>query len=247
MSVQSAYTSHYSTPQYAPSRRSKKEQQKIIKQIAIFFLLACGLGVLFVLVVIPGLVRLTSNSSTNTTVVDNTLPPQPPSLSAPALATSSANLPVSGFAEPGEQIIILDNGQQVAQADTGGDGSFRSSVTLTKGDNHLSLYAIDQKNQHSPNSSEYVVTYNDQPPKLDVSEPQDKQAIQGKNNQNLTIKGQTDKNVRVYLNSRLIFTHDDGSFTTLQMLQIGDNTLDLKATDQAGNITEKILTVSYHD
>src|SRR5579859_2035234 len=247
MPVQSSYTSHYSTPQYAPSRRSKKEQQKIIKQIAIFFLLACGLGALFVFVVIPGLVRLTSNSPINAPGVDNALPPQPPSLSAPALATSSANLPVSGFAEPGEHIIILDNGQQTAQADTGGDGSFQSSLTLTKGDNHLSVYAVDQKNRHSPNSSEYVVTYNDQPPKLDISEPQDKQAIQGKSNQNLTIKGQTDKNVRVSVNGRLIFTHDDGSFTTLQMLQTGDNTLELKATDQAGNNTEKILTVSYND
>src|SRR5258708_864719 len=230
MSVQSAYTSH-STPQYVQSRRSKKEQQKIIKQIAIFFLLACGLGVLFISVVIPGLVRFTSNSSTNTPVVDDTLPLQPPSLSAPALATSSANLIVSGFAEAGAQIVVQDNGQEVGQTKTSSDGSFQGSVTLTKGDNHLSAYAVDQKDRHSPNSNEYVVIYSDQPPRLDVTEPQDKQAIQGKNNQNLTIKGQTDKNVRVYLNGRLIFTHDDGTFTTLQMLQTGNNTLDLKATD----------------
>jgi|SRR5579859_2148824 len=241
-------SSSYSTPQYAPSRRSKKEQQKIIKQIAIFFLLACALGALFVSVVIPGIVRLAGNNSpVNAPVVDDTLPPQPPSLSAPALATSSASLSISGFSEPGQHIIVQDNGQQIAQADTQGDGSFQASLTLTKGDNHLSAYAIDQKNQHSPNSSEYIVTFNDQPPKLDISQPQDKQAIQGKNNQNMTIKGQTDKNVRVYLNGNLIFTHDDGSFTTLQMLQTGDNTLDLKAIDQAGNTTEKTLTVNYHD
>ncbi len=234
--------------QYVLSRRGKKEQQKIIKQIIFFSVTAVILLALFVIVIIPNLIRwVGSKDKTPIVVVDDLPPPQPPQIAAPVYATSSAALSLSGFSSAHTTVVVSNNGQEIARDGTHDDGSFQISLTLTKGDNHLSALAIDDKNRQSPASREYVVSYITDPPKLDISEPQDKQAIVGKKNQNLTIKGKADKNTKVTLNDRILFNRDDGSFSTLQMLQTGDNTLDFKVTDQAGNQTEKKLTVSYHD
>lgn len=232
--------------QYASSRKAKLEQKKITHQIIFFLLLAIALVLLFVFVLIPTLIRVLASLSGNTPVQTDTVPVQVPFLSAPVAATSSATLTLSGFSQKGYNVAFVDNGQPLTTTNTNDDGSFQADLTLSDGENKITAYAIDANKKQSEVSQEYTVLLDTQLPSLDISKPQDKQSFQGKQNQNMTIEGKTDLNTKVYINDRLIFTKDDGSFTTLQQLHDGDNPLDIKAIDQAGNVTDKVLTISFH-
>jgi bacillopeptidase F len=203
---------------------------------------------LFFLVIIPNIIRWVGNRGGNQdNTSDNGIPVQVPLISAPTSATSSAQLPLSGYSEKGFTVVVLDNDQEVKRVNSGDDGTFSTDIDLQKGNNNIAVYAIDESNKQSDKSKEYVVIYDNEPPKLEIQEPQDKQQITGKKNQTLTIKGTTEKNTKVYLNDRLAFVKDDGTFSVLQQLNTGDNALNLKAVDAAGNKTEVSLTVNYHD
>ncbi len=230
------------------SRRAKVEQKKILRQIVLLIIGAIVVLILFVVVIIPTLIRFLTKKAIIPQANNSTsLELQAPFLSAPVAATSSANIVVTGYGQNGNHIVILDNQQQVAQTNAKSDGSFSTGIALTDGSNALSAYAVDDNNQKSAVSQSYTVLYEKQPPSLDISEPQDQQSIQGKKNQNVTIKGKTKPNAKVTVNDRLVFVNDDGTFTTLYLLSSGSNTLDMKAIDEAGNMTEKKLTVTYSD
>jgi hypothetical protein len=235
------------TSSYASSRRANTEQKKLTRQIVFFVGLTIVLLAVFLLVVVPGVIRIAGNFvKPSATASDSQVFVQVPLVSSPFSATNSANISVSGYSEKGNMVVLVNNDQEATRQAANDDGSFSVSLTLDKGDNHLKVFAIDADNHQSEKSKEYIVTFNDQPPKLDVTDPQDKQTITGKNNQNLTIKGNSDKGVKVYINDRLIFSNDDGSFSTLQRLNDGDNALDIRAVDPAGNATEKKLMVTFH-
>lgn len=237
---------NYSSNQYAVSRRNKQEEKKLTHQFVLLVLLAIGLVLLFLFVVLPALIRILASTSPTPSQNGADVPVQVPFLSAPVTATSSATLTLSGFSQKGFTVSILDNAQPLSKTSASDDGSFHTDVTLTPGENKITVFAIDQHNKESGVSQEYIVVFDDQPPTLELKQPQDKQSIQGKQNQNLTIEGKTDTNTKVYVNDRLIFVKDDGSFTGVQPLQEGDNALSIKAVDQAGNITEKKLTITFH-
>jgi bacillopeptidase F len=231
---------------YVTSRRTKLEQQKIIRQIAIFLLLAVILTAAFILVIIPNLFKFLANLSGATPTQSNDVPIQIPFLAAPVAATSSATLSLSGFSQKGYTVVVVDNSQEKASQSASDDGSFKTDITLDQGDNQLTVYAIDQNKKQSEASQVYHVKFSDQPPALEVSQPQDKASIQGKQNQKLTIQGKTDPQVQVYINDRLVFVKDDGSFSSVQQLNEGDNNFTVKAVDTAGNNTQKQFTVSFH-
>jgi hypothetical protein len=231
---------------YVTSRRTKLEQNKIIRQIVIFLVLAVALIAAFVLIIIPNLFKFLANLSGAIPSQSNDVPVQVPFLAAPVAATSSANLSLSGFSQKGYTVVVLDNTQEKKRQTTNDDGSFKTDVTLDQGDNQLTVYAVDQNSKQSPVSQTYHVKFSDQPPTLDVTQPVDKASIQGKQNQKLNIQGKTDPQVQVTINDRLIFVKDDGSFSAPQQLNEGDNAFTVKATDEAGNSTQKQFTVSFH-
>jgi hypothetical protein len=229
------------------SRRAKVEQKKVFRQTIFFGVLAVAFLIFFGLIVIPNVIRFFGNQGNQATFDDSGLPPQVPLLSSPVTATSSASLNLKGYNEKGNQVVLLQNGQETQRATVEDDGSFSFDTTLSTGDNRFTLYAIDPANKESEVSREYLVVFDNQPPKLEVADLQDKQSVQGKKNQMLSIKGTTDPDTKVTLNDRLVFSKEDGSFTTQQRLENGENTLTFKATDQAGNTTEKKIIVTFSE
>ena len=231
---------------YVTSRRTKLEQKKILRQIVFFLFLAVVFTAGFILVVIPNLFKFLANLSGSIPAQTDTVPVQIPFVAAPVAATSSATLTLSGFSQKGYTVVVVDNSQEKGRQAANDDGSFKTDVTLDQGDNQLTVYAVDQNKKQSDVSQTYHVKFSDQPPALDITQPQDKANIQGKQNQKLTIEGKTDPQVQVTVNDRLIFVKDDGSFSTVQQLNEGDNNFTVKAVDDAGNNTQKQFTVSFH-
>jgi hypothetical protein len=224
------------------------EQKKLLRQTVLFLGIAVVLGILVVVVIVPGVIRILGGAGGGVATQTEDLPPlQAPVISAPIPATFSASIKLSGYAEKGATVVLLQNTQEANRTTAQDNGAFQFDVQLQKGDNALSAYAQSSADRQSPVSQEFKVIMDDEQPALEIETPTDKQVIEGKKNQSLTIKGKTDPNTKVTVNDRLAFTQADGTFSTTFFLNSGDNNLSIKAIDQAGNVTEKPLLVTFHE
>jgi hypothetical protein len=242
------YTSKTVRSTRSTSRRAKVEQSKLVKQTAIFAAAAIVLSLLSFLVIIPGVLRYIGgqNGGGNSAGNDTTLPPQTPILSAPVPATFSASISLTGYTSNKANVVILRNGEEYKTVPADDQGKFVADVELEKGTNTLSSYAKNDQAESSK-SQEYTTIMDNEPPKLEVTQPTDNQSIQGKKNQSTTVQGSTDPQTKLYLNDRLMLVHDDGNFSFSYYLSSGTNTLTFKAIDEAGNVTEKKLTVNFSE
>jgi len=236
---------HSPTSSRITSRRAKAVETNLVRQIAFFGVLTVIVAAVFVVVVIPNVIKFMSKSNAMPAPVVTTIPPQVPTIATPTAATNSAELTLAGFSEKGNQVVVLDNGQELTRAAAKDDGSFSIDLTLQAGDNSLTAYAINTNQQQSAVSSAYVVSFSNQAPKLTLTSPQDNQSVVGSNNQKVSIAGTTDPNTKLTVNDQLIFVKSDGSFSTTFQLNTGDNPLDFKAISSAGNLTEQKITVHF--
>lgn len=228
------------------SRRAKNIESKLLKQIAVVGIITVVLAAAFILVVIPNVIKLMANSGGSiTTTQDTSIPPQTPLIAAPVDATKSAQLSFTGFTQKGNLVVVLDNGSELKRGVANDDGSFHLDLELQQGENSLTAYAINAAQKESATSQAYVVSFDSEPPKLDISDPQDNATINGSKNQQLSVKGVTDPGSRVSLNDGVVFVKSDGSFIATFQLNNGDNAIDMKAVDPAGNINEKKLTIHF--
>lgn len=229
------------------SRRAKKIENNLMRQIVIFVTLTVVLVAALIFVVIPNAIRMIGGKSVTKqlTAQPSGVPPQTPFLAAPVEATNSAQLTITGFSQKGNQVVLLDNTIEVARSAAQDDGSFSIPVSLQTGDNLITSYAIAANNQQSAVSQAYLVNYNTQAPKLELTSPTDGQSVVGSINKQLKIAGTTDPNTKVTINDGLLFVNADGTFSTTFQLNGGDNGLDFKATNPAGNQTEKKVTVHF--
>jgi hypothetical protein len=228
------------------SRRVKQEQTTILRQSLLFGGGALFLLILAVVFVIPGVIRLVGALSGSVDNEEDLLPPQVPLLSAPIQATSSASLQLAGFTSPKAKVFVLKNGSEDQQVDADDSGNFTVTLLLSDGENIISAYAKND-DLESEVSQEYTTLYDNEQPKLEITEPVDGQTVQGKKNQTVTVKGTTESKSRVYLNDRLVFAGEDGSFSTSHRLNPGENTLTFRVVDQAGNVTDQEMKVNFQE
>ncbi|HYD35590.1 MAG TPA: Ig-like domain-containing protein [Vitreimonas sp.] len=231
------------------SRLTKHEQKRMLRQTLLIASGAVILFVVFLFVIVPGLIRFMTSffGDTKQITSDDTIPPQIPIISAPVPATSSATLAVSGYGEAGSELVVLVNEAEDSREKVRDDGSFNFIIDLTEGDNKLALYAVDAAGNESSTSKTYTVSFDPEPPKLEVSEPTNGQTYETRKNQVISIKGSTDENggVRILINGRIVNPASDGNFSTTYQLQEGENTLLIQAKDRADNTTETELKVTF--
>jgi len=180
-------------------------------------------------------------------VVDknDNIPPAPPNVWAEYTATNSAQISVYGYGEAEATVTLTLNKNKTGEVITGQDGTFVfDNVSLKEGENDINAVATDQANNTSHPSDTFKVWFYSKPPKLEISQPTDNQKFSGTDNK-VEIKGQTGPENKVIINGRMAVVRDDGLFIFSLSLVSGDNTLVIKATDIAGNISQKELIVSY--
>ena len=229
------------------SRLSKREKKRLTRQSLTLLALAIVLGLLFIFLVVPGLIRVWSwfRDSGLTPNQGDQIAPSVPVVAAPPTATHSAQVRLEGFAESNSQVILWLNGQETSKIKAEADGKFEVVADLTEGENLLRLMAEDAAHNRSEPSREYKILFDQTSPVITISQPTDGQQFELRTNQLLNIKGQTEPQAKIYVNDRLVFTKNDGSFNTNFQLQEGDNQLKIKAVDLAGNQTEQALTVKF--
>lgn len=168
----------------------------------------------------------------------------PPILDEQPSATNSAKINISGNALEADQIRLYVNEKVVDVTKPAKDNSFEfTNIQLKEGENVIQAVAII-KDQKSGFSDDITITYLKEPPELTIESPENGAIYTGGDSM-LTIKGKTDPSVRITINGNFVIMRENGNFSHEFQLQNGDNKITIVATDDAGNRTEKELSVKY--
>jgi hypothetical protein len=229
------------------SRLAQKEQKRLMKQTLIISGAAILVLLAFVFIILPQVIRLAANMLDGTSIGEpsDTVPPQAPIISAPVSATYSATLVVHGVGEPEAQAVVVVNSQEVGRTPIDTAGDFSLDVPLSEGENTLAFYSIDKAENESVKTQNYVVTLDTEAPSIAVEQPLAGQTIELRKNQTTEIKGSTEPHAQVFINDRLVYANAAGAFSLKYQLVEGENKLNIRAVDKAGNESNTELTVAF--
>lgn len=166
----------------------------------------------------------------------------PPVLESTFSATNSAKVTIAGETEKNKTVILYRNNEKIAEVNSDEDGSFEfSNADLESGENIIRAKTKDNKIE-SDYSEELVIHYLKEPPMLEIEQP-----TQGREYKNAPINviGTTDAKAKVRINGFWAIVDTEGKFSYSLPLQNGDNKVKVTASDDAGNTTEKEITVTY--
>lgn len=244
----SVYQSKYDKRHLASSRLVKKEKKQLQRQTWLYLLFGVALLLLFVLVLVPNLIRLffAIIDRESPFVETDTVPPQVPVLSStPVEATFSASLNLTGFAEADSTVVFVLNSSKAAEVTAAEDGSFSYELALADGLNELSIFGVDAAGNESLKTRTYQIVRDDEAPFLELSEPKDGAVIELEKNRTLSIQGSTEPEARLLINDRLVLADKEGNFSSNYYLAEGKNQLLFIITDKAGNRTERQIEVEF--
>lgn len=161
----------------------------------------------------------------------------------PLNATNEAYLFVSGDVDQFDLLQIFINNSQVKEKIITNKSSFSERVGLLKeGNNKLFVVVKSKDSKHEKQSDTYIVEYIKEDATLEINSPKDKSTT---SKSEIEINGITNKNASVTLNNRPLVVDLQGNFTTNFKLNNGENKLQFSATDIAGNLTVKEITIIY--
>lgn len=232
------------------TRLARTQEKEAKKDLFKYVLLTIGLfafiafvGLPFIIPRITSLIDQTSGRSGSALNSDDTTPPPPPTLRNIPRYTNASSIEVTGFTEAGATVHIVVNGKGTEVISDAG-GSFTTRVDIREGENELSAFAVDQAGNESGKSQSYTITQDTEEPPLEIIKPQDGAIFFG-NERSTQIEGQTEAGARVTINDRVAIVNFEGKFAMQVGLSEGGNNFKIVVSDEAGNTTEKNLTVSY--
>jgi bacillopeptidase F len=224
-------------------RQFNKENKQIYRRLAIII----GLTVILLLVIwfwgisfIQIMGGLNSKgSSDNNTSLD--IPLEKPTLSSLPEFTNKGTITVSGSTTVGADVALYLNGAENGKtvADKSGTFSF-TDVSLKEGLNFIKVVASNKAEQTQEERT--TITMDQTAPILDITQPTNNQVFE-KDTKTVTIKGTTEADSSVYINSIQTPIYQGSSFSYMFSLTAGENKIEIKATDQAGNTKTINLTL----
>lgn len=230
------------------SRIGHHENRTLIRQIILALGGSVILVVLFLVAILPAFIKFLAyrNFSSKIAATPESVLPTRPFLSAAFEATSSATLELTGTAQKGQKIMLLQNGAPGPETSAKDDGSYTfSGVTLEAGQNSFSSVAIANSGERSNPSNTITVSFVKDAPKLEISSPEGETTISQRKQNPISVKGKTDPGDKVYINDRLTFVSADGSFSGQVQLTEGDNTIVVRALNAASVETTNEIVVHY--
>lgn len=233
------------------TRLAKLDERKSLKQAVLFIFLTIILVIVLLVVGIPALIKLViflgdlHSSGQKVETMTDVVPPSAPILQPLPEATNSAKVNLSGYAEANTNIKIYFGEESVREVTSDPEGNFTvENLRLKEGNNIIRAKSFN-KNKESPFSQEISVVFDEKPPEIEITIPQDGDKYFDKDKL-IKVEGKTDANINVYVNGRLTLTNTDGFFNSMINLSEGENTITVKATDLAGNVGSKEIKVSYN-
>lgn len=231
------------------SRLQSVEEKRNLKNTTVFILLTI-VGIVFLIFIgIPLFGKFTVfisdlRGSTKSITKNDVTPPAPPRFNFLTPFTNQQNIVVSGNAEAGATIKLTFNGS-TQETLTDKNGNFSFSLQLSDGENSFSANATDPSGNPSQKSKDNKITFDNKPPALSVNSPADGSGFFGSSQRQVTIQGTTEVGCQIMINDRIVSVDDAGNFQYTTSLNDGANPFAVKSTDQAGNTTEKDITLNF--
>ena len=221
------------------SRLERVRSRKAGKQGIIYLLLAFALVILTIFWGLPLLARLTGLliKTDKTPTISDELRPTPPIFSDIPEATYSAQVRIAGYAQPGLDVILFLNGAEYDRKLVAESGTFSfDKVTLSEGDNAAYAYTATPKDLRSEQSKNYNIVVDTSDPVVTVDSPKQGQVFRGQTERITNITGSVNEpGSKVYIGERMVIVSSDGKFSLTYQLVEGDQELQIRATDKAGN------------
>ena len=231
------------------SRLASVEERKNVRSAFLFVILTIVTIALLFFVGIPLLGKFTAfisdlAKSNKEISGGDTTPPAPPRFNTFPEFTNNVRVTISGNVEAGVTVKVAFNGrEQEGLSDK--DGNFSFDFPLNDQNNNFSGIAIDGAGNMSHRTKDYKITFDNKVPELTIDKPADGAQFFGSKQKQVTIEGKTDAGTEVSINDRVVQVADDGKFVYTTTLNDGENIFNTKSVDQAGNITEKSLTLTF--
>lgn len=168
----------------------------------------------------------------------------PPVLNIPFEATNSSSIDIPGYATPGSKVKLFldDEEKEIVEVSDEGNFTFKN-ISLNLGTNNIYAKTVDDKSKESLPSKTIRVIFDNEKPKLEISEPEDGKSIQGE--RKLKVAGKTEPQAKIYLNNSQVIVDSEGKFTTTISLNDGENIVTIKSQDSASNSTELSRRVNF--
>ncbi|MEK7616811.1 MAG: hypothetical protein AAB414_02060 [Patescibacteria group bacterium] len=168
----------------------------------------------------------------------------PPVLNIPYEATNTAQINISGYGTPDSKVSIYIDDEKKDTTEVSPDGTFEiKNVSLVLGTNSIygksidpDFIGVDENEKESLPSKVIKVIYDSEKPLLEISEPEDGKIQQGE--KKVKISGRTESQAKVSVNDSQVVVGSDGIFNIQLQLNDGENVLNIKAQDLAGNSQE---------
>jgi len=152
---------------------------------------------------------------------------------------------LAGYAQTGATVILFVNGPEAARTVTGSDGRFEfTDVKLNEGRNTLFAKAEDNKGIVSENTDLFYITYDKTMPEIKDLSPKDGDTVRNLDKR-ITITGKINEKAVITINGKTAVQKPDFSFDFLLGVDEGSVKIKIEVTDEAGNKTEKEITVKY--
>lgn len=174
---------------------------------------------------------------------DNTAPPTPDLDNLPTY-TNERNILVSGHAEPGSTVIIYFNDSK-KDLIVNANGSFSTKFDLDGSEGIVYAMAEDSAGNQSAKSQEQKITFDNEAPEVEIITPKEGQSFYGTSQKKVVIEGTTEPGSRLTINERVVIVTRSGKFKHTVNLSEGENILNFKITDQAGNEAVTELKLNY--
>ena len=169
------------------------------------------------------------------------LPITKPSLDPLPESTNSKKINIEGRTSGGQE-VTLESSADVLKTTSESNGSFSfDGVTLKKGLNLIKVYVLDSSGNKLEES--LVITLDNTLPTLEISQPKNGQTFTSKTKQ-IEIVGVTEADAEVFINDLQAIVNPNGQFTFNYPAKKGTLSLEIKATDKAGNTKKTTVTIT---
>ncbi len=234
--------------EFKRSRLIRKNQDQITKKTVFLGFLTITSLILVLVFGLPLLIKfsvfLGEGKKDSGQDDEKILAPLAPRLIIPYEATNSAEIKISGFAEPEVTVELFKNEVSVGTTKVTESGDFVfNKINLEEGDNGFSAIASTEKSGNGDGSKTINVVFDKTAPKLELTNPtEDSLTV---DSADFDILGKTDIKASVSINNRIAMVDGDGNFKLKWQLNTGKNELEVTSTDLAGNQTKKKISITY--
>lgn len=231
------------------SRLTRTEERKNVRKAFIFTVLTIVSMLAVIVFGLPAMAKFAAfltdiKKSGQPVETGDTTPPAPPRLGPLPEATNELKVEIRGSTEPGVTVVLFLN-RKKEELLANKDGEFTHSFLLQDGENAISAQARDSAGNESQKTQSFKITFDDDPPELEIITPEDGSEYYGSKQRQVVIEGKTEEEATVIINERLVVVEQDGTFAFTTTLSEGENQFTIKALDKAGNVTEKSIALHF--